>query len=139
MGSHDKKTDKYSYVLPGSLFLLSGSVKFCGESPTGSVKKITKKRPVHDACIAVMSGRCPPELASRAYSSVNHSHWVTLALRILMYSMTFNEAAFIFLILMLTNHNELTHNPPPQKKINEIDKTNHPSKWNPLYCWAWWS
>ena len=26
-----------------------------------------------------------------------------------------------------------------QKKKNEIDKTNHPSKWNPLYCWAWWS
>ena len=44
MGSHDKKTDKYSYVLPGSLFLLSGSVKFCGESPTGSVKKITKNQ-----------------------------------------------------------------------------------------------
>ena len=47
MGSHDKKTDKYSYVLPGSLFLLLGSVKFCGESPTGSVKKITKNRPDH--------------------------------------------------------------------------------------------
>ena len=45
MGSHDKKTDKHSYVLPGSLFLLLGSVKFCGESPTGSVKKITKNRP----------------------------------------------------------------------------------------------
>ena len=40
-----------------------------------------------------------------------------------MYSMTFNEAAFVFLILMLTNHNELTHNPPPKKKMKQTKQT----------------
>ena len=42
----------------------------------------------HQICLAVMSGHCSVELASRLIGPYNGSRWVTFAARILMYYMT---------------------------------------------------
>ena len=43
------------------------------------------------ACHAVMSGHCPKELAASKMGPLNNSRWVTMALRVLMFYMTFEN------------------------------------------------
>ena len=38
-----------------------------------------------------MSGHCPKELAASKMGPLNHSQWVTMALRVLMFYMTFEN------------------------------------------------
>ena len=44
---------------------------------------------LYQACRACITGICPPELSQRCLGPLNFSRWLTLALRILMYYMTF--------------------------------------------------
>jgi hypothetical protein len=46
---------------------------------------------IHRGCVAVMTGECPSDLASRALGPVNHSRWLTTALRILFLYMTYEH------------------------------------------------
>ena len=56
-------------IFAGLAVFPSGSVKLCGESPTGSVKKFTKKRPVYKFFQA--SNTAPPDLLSAGLFLVN--------------------------------------------------------------------
>ena len=49
---------------------------------------------LYSACTAVISGHCSLELAARQMGPVSHSRWITLALRIIMFYMTFEDAPF---------------------------------------------
>jgi hypothetical protein len=41
-----------------------------------------------------MSGHCPPDFASRIFGPLNHSQWVTLALRIIFIYMTYEHPPY---------------------------------------------
>ena len=51
----------------------------------------TDQKLLYDRCKAVKDGRCPPALAKRKVGPVNHSRWLTTAVRILMLYMSLSS------------------------------------------------